>query len=105
RLLEELNRPGTEILPYPLQRVLVRNLSMAAEAAGRADLLPLWAGQSAAVSSWTDAPTLLSSLVDDLSEIAGPVAQWSVNRRHFRSGGLGDADISSIAARSPGSQG
>ena len=54
RLMEELNREGTEILPYPLQRALVRHLSMAAEAAGRSDLLPLWAGQSAALSA---APT------------------------------------------------
>src|SRR5439155_20079096 len=42
RLMDELNRNGTEILPYPLQRGLVRNLSIAAEAAGRPDLLPLW---------------------------------------------------------------
>jgi nitronate monooxygenase len=82
RLMEELNRPGTEILPYPLQRALVRNLSIAAEAAGRADLLPLWAGQSATLSTWTDASALLTSLVDDLSEIAGPVVQWGANRRH-----------------------
>jgi nitronate monooxygenase len=39
RLLDDLNRPGTPILPYPLQRGLVRNLSIAAEAAGRADLM------------------------------------------------------------------
>ena len=77
RLLGELNRPGTEILPYPLQRALVRNLSIAAEAAGRPDLLPLWAGQSAMVSRWTDVSAFLSSLVDDLSEIAGPVVEWS----------------------------
>src|SRR5438477_3399289 len=51
RLLEELNRPGTEILPYPLQRTLVRNLAIPAEAAGRSDLLPLWAGQSANLSA------------------------------------------------------
>src|SRR6266404_751385 len=38
RLIEELNKPGTEILPYPLQRGLVRSLSIAAEAAGRSDL-------------------------------------------------------------------
>ena len=44
RLLEELNRPGIEILPYPLQRALVRNLAVPAEAAGRSDLLPMgWA--------------------------------------------------------------
>src|ERR1700741_3764242 len=41
RLMQELNRQGTEILPYPLQRRLVRNLSIAAEAGGRADLLPI----------------------------------------------------------------
>jgi nitronate monooxygenase len=82
RLVEELNRPATEILPYPLQRALVRNLSIAAEAAGRSDLLPLWAGQSAMVSTWTDVSALLSSLVDDVSEIAGPVVQWGASRRH-----------------------
>src|SRR6267154_2453380 len=47
RLMEELNRKEIEILPYPQQRGLVRNLSIAAEAAGRSDLLPMWAGQSA----------------------------------------------------------
>jgi len=46
-LLEELNAEGTAILPYPLQRRLVRNLAIPAEAAGRSDLVPLWAGQSA----------------------------------------------------------
>src|SRR5260221_491259 len=47
RLMSELNQKGAEILPYPLQRVLVRNLSIAAEAAGRADLLTVLARQSA----------------------------------------------------------
>ena len=32
RLMSELNQKGAEILPYPLQRILVRNLSIAAEA-------------------------------------------------------------------------
>jgi nitronate monooxygenase len=81
RLLEELNRPGTEILPYPLQRALVRNLSIPAEAAGRADLLPLWAGQSANLSACTDVSAFLKSLVEDVSEIAEPIMQWSVARR------------------------
>jgi nitronate monooxygenase len=82
RLLEELNRSGTEILPYPLQRALIKNLSSAAEAAGRSDLLPLWAGQSAVLSPVTDASAFLTSLVDDLSEVSGAVVQWSANRRH-----------------------
>ena len=81
RLMEELNRPGTELLPYPLQRGLVRSLATAAEAAGRADLMPLWAGQSAPLSRCTDARVLLSSLVDEVAELAGPVTQWNARRR------------------------
>jgi nitronate monooxygenase len=83
-LLEELNRPGTEILPYPLQRGLVRNLSIAAEAAGRSDLLPLWAGQSANLSACTDTSAFLHSLVEEISEIAGPVTRWGAARRGKR---------------------
>src|SRR3984893_17980247 len=44
RLLQELNQDGTAILPYPLQRSLVRNLAIPAEPAGRSDLAPPWAG-------------------------------------------------------------
>src|ERR1700693_5379561 len=76
-LMEALNREGTEILPYPLQRGRVRNLSIAAEEAGRSDLLPLWAGQSANLSSCTDVLAFLTSLVEKVSEIAGPLIQWS----------------------------
>jgi nitronate monooxygenase len=81
RLMKELNRKETEILPYPLQRGLVRNLSLAAEAAGRWDLLPLWAGQSANLSTCTDTLAFLTSLVEKVSEIAGPIIQWSAARR------------------------
>ncbi len=80
RLLEELNQEGTAILPYPLQRRLVRNLAIPAEAAGRPDLLPLWAGQSANLSTCTDVLAFLTSLVEEVSEIAGPVIQWSAER-------------------------
>ena len=81
RLIEEFNKPGTEILPYPLQRGLVRSLSIAAEAAGRTDLLPLWAGQSASLSACTDASAFLHTLIEEVSEIAGPITQWSEARR------------------------
>jgi len=69
RLLEELSRDGTPILPYPLQRRLVRKLSVAAEAAGRSEFLPLWAGQSASLSHCTDVLAFLTSLVEKVSEI------------------------------------
>src|SRR5207302_3472566 len=68
-------------LPYPLQRRLVRNLAIPAEAAGRSDLLPLWAGQSANLSTCTDVSAFLTSLVEEVSEIAGPIIQWSSARR------------------------
>jgi len=85
--MEELNRKGVEILPYPLQRGLVRNLSIAAEAAGRADLVPMWAGQSANLSNCTDVWGFLSSLVEEVSEIVGPVSHWSANHRLKQSTG------------------
>jgi len=81
RLLQELNQEGTAVLPYPLQRSLVRNLAIPAEAAGRSDLLPLWAGQSANLATCTDASSFLISLVEEISEIAGPIIQWSAARR------------------------
>jgi nitronate monooxygenase len=81
RLIQELNKPGIEILPYPLQRGLVRNLSIAAEAAGRSDLLPLWAGQSANLSTCTNVSAFLTSLVKEVSEIAEPIIQWAASRR------------------------
>ena len=81
RLMEELNRHGTELLPYPLQRGLVRSLSTAAEAAGRSDLLPLWAGQSAGLSACSDAVTFLGLLVEEVAGIASPVVEWSARRR------------------------
>src|ERR1700676_593974 len=81
RLLEELNQEGAAILPYPLQRRLVRNLAIPAEAAGRSDLLPLWAGQSANLSTCTDVLAFLTSLVEEVSEIGGPIIQWSAARR------------------------
>ena len=79
RLMEELDRKETEILPYPLQRGLVRNLSIAAEAAGRADLLPLWAGQSANLSACTDAPGFLHLLVEEISAIGEAVIAWNAS--------------------------
>jgi nitronate monooxygenase len=81
RLMQELNRKETETLPYPLQRGLVRNLAIPAEAADRSDLLPLWAGQSANLSTCTDLSAFLTSLVEEVSEIARPIIQWSAARR------------------------
>jgi len=58
RLLNQLNQPDIEVLPYPLQRSLTRNLASPAQNAGRADLLALWAGQSANIARCSNADTL-----------------------------------------------
>jgi nitronate monooxygenase len=85
RLLEELNHAETPVLPYPLQRRLVRNLAIPAEAAGRSDLLPLWAGQSANLSTCTEVLAFLTSLVGEISEIGEFAIQWSAARRQNQS--------------------
>lgn len=67
QLLEVMNKPGVEILPYPLQRSLMRNLAIPAQQAGRSELLALWAGQSVGLARCPDVTTLLQSLVDGVS--------------------------------------
>jgi nitronate monooxygenase len=79
RLMEELT--GAPILPYPLQARLVKNLAIPAEAAGRADLMPLWAGQSASLSRCVDVHAFLGPLVEAVSEIAGAVIHWNAPER------------------------
>jgi nitronate monooxygenase len=67
-LLQTLNKPGTEKLPYPLQRSIMRNLALPAQKAGRADLLALWAGQSASLARCQATSELLQSLVEDVAK-------------------------------------
>jgi nitronate monooxygenase len=81
QLLEEMNRSGVAVLPYPLQRALMRNLAVPAQQAGRSEFLALWAGQSANLSTCTDVLAFLTSLVEEVSEIAGPIVPWSAARR------------------------
>jgi nitronate monooxygenase len=81
QLLAELNRPGVEILPYPLQRFLVRNLTTLAEKAANPELLQLWAGQSANLSRQSDATAFLQTLVSNISSIAAPVLDWTRDQK------------------------
>lgn len=74
QLLEELNQPGVEILPYPLQRFLVRNLTVLAEKTANTELLQLWAGQSANLSTHSDAVSFLKALISDVSSIASQLS-------------------------------
>jgi nitronate monooxygenase len=67
-LLQTLNQPGTQILPYPLQRALMRSLALPAQKVGKAELLALWAGQSANLARCPCVDELLTSLVNGAAE-------------------------------------
>jgi nitronate monooxygenase len=67
-LLDWMNQPGAEILPYPLQRSLMRHLAMPARQAENAQLLALWAGQSANLAKCSSVDELLNSLVRDAAK-------------------------------------
>jgi nitronate monooxygenase len=66
-LMDTVNAPQAEILPYPLQRFLVANVTGLAEKSGRKDLIPMWAGQSANLVHLTRATELLDALVSGVS--------------------------------------
>jgi nitronate monooxygenase len=67
-LLQAMNQPGIEILPYPLQRGLMRSLALPAQKANRPEMLALWAGQSANLARCPSISELLQSLVDGAAE-------------------------------------
>lgn len=69
QILEKMNEPGREILPYPLQRYLMRSVSVAAEKSGNTELMPMWAGQCAGLAQYTKAADLLDALVSGVSDL------------------------------------
>jgi nitronate monooxygenase len=72
RLLDEMNAPGIDVLPYPLQRALMRNLADTANAAKRPELIAMWAGQSAPlVRACEDPAVLLQRLVAEVARLRG----------------------------------
>jgi nitronate monooxygenase len=106
QLLDAMNAPGVEILPYPLQRFLVRNISAPAEKSGRAALIPMWAGQSGNLAHHTSATEIMDALVSSRNAIAEPVLQWSANQRSGATlrqstvvGGVSDADAAPLRNR------
>ena len=67
QLLDTMNAPGVNILPYPLQRFLMRSVTGPAEKSGQAELIQMWAGQSANLAHHTTATELLDALVSEVS--------------------------------------
>jgi nitronate monooxygenase len=88
RLLATFAAPGVEILPYPLQRALVKELTTVAEPAGRDDLLQMWSGQSAGLAHQQNAVAFLQELVAAVEPLAHAVASWSQARPKRQRGSL-----------------
>lgn len=63
RALETANAVDASVLPYPLQRLLMRSVAVPAEQAGQSDLMPMWAGQSAGLLRHAKAAELLDELL------------------------------------------
>lgn len=62
RLTDEMAQPPSELLPYPHQNELTRELRYAAARAGREDLLAFYGGQSASLASIRSAADLVGIL-------------------------------------------
>ena len=75
-LMDELNATHAEILPYPLQRHLIRCLSIAAEKARDESLIPMWSGQSAALIKSTDVESVMECLLKDITKPLDELLRW-----------------------------
>jgi nitronate monooxygenase len=64
RFIEEMSSREAELPPYPIQSWFTRSIRGAADRAGRAEYLPLWAGQSAALGHRRPAAATFAALVE-----------------------------------------
>jgi nitronate monooxygenase len=67
KLLDLMSGPDVKVLPYPLQRNLVRHITSLAETANRPDLVPLWSGQSANLVRFTSAREFPVAMIFEMS--------------------------------------
>jgi nitronate monooxygenase len=69
RFIEEMSSHETELPPYPIQNWFTRSIRGAADRAGRAEYLPLWAGQSAALGQRRPAAVTFAALVEGTEQL------------------------------------
>jgi nitronate monooxygenase len=69
RFLTAVEERQGVILPYPLQNALTRPMRTAANRAGRAELLSLWAGQAARLARRAPAAEIVRWLVSEASRV------------------------------------
>lgn len=65
RVTDDMAQPPSELLPYPLQNELTRELRYVAARAGRIDLLPFYSGQSAPLATLGSAADLVQTLAEE----------------------------------------
>ena len=68
-LIDELEKAGLEIPPFPLQAMLTRNLHDVAAERGRADLMFLLSGQGAPLSRRISATELVETLAAETEDV------------------------------------
>ena len=66
RFVDEMSPHEMELPPYPIQNWFTRSIRGAADRAGRAEYLPLWAGQSAALAHRRPAAITFAALVEGI---------------------------------------
>jgi nitronate monooxygenase len=71
RFTDEMAQPPSELLPYPLQNELTRELRYAAARAGREDLLAFYGGQSAPLATLRSAADLVATLAAETGAALG----------------------------------
>lgn len=71
RFIDDMRAFEREALPYPVQSWLTGQLKQAAIACDRADILPLWSGQSAGLIRYRAARELFAALVDQTDKLMG----------------------------------
>jgi nitronate monooxygenase len=72
RYTDEMAQPPSELLPYPFQNELTREIRYAAARAGRDDLLPFYGGQSAPLASLRSAAELVAVLAEETGAAFAP---------------------------------
>ena len=71
RWIDDWPRPGTPIAPFPVQSFFFSKIKSAAMEAGRTDLMPLYASQSAPNLRHPDVKSLMVSILADLDSAPG----------------------------------
>ncbi len=77
RYIDTVEQAGDELLPYPAQYSLSRNLRQYANEKGDPDFLAMWAGQGVGLAKTHNAAAFVRELVDDSASLIQRLSQLS----------------------------